>query len=65
LSIQYISYDMADERQHVAYGHKWLPKLMEKHGIKQSVETFIEESVALWEAEYRSGTLPIHDRPAD
>jgi hypothetical protein len=38
---------------------------MEKHGIKQSVETFIEESVALWEAEYRSGTLPIHDRPAD
>ena len=60
LSIQYINYDMADERQHVAYGHKWLPKLMEKHGIDKPVDDFIAETVALWEAEYRSGTLPIH-----
>ena len=24
---------------------------------------FIDETVALWEAEYRSGTLPVHDQP--
>ena len=28
LSAQYVSYDMADERQHVAFGHKWLQELM-------------------------------------
>jgi hypothetical protein len=60
LSIQYINYDMADERQHVAYGKKWIPKLMAAHGIDKPVEQFIDETVALWEAEYRSGTLPIH-----
>jgi hypothetical protein len=61
LSIQYISYDMADERQHVAFGHKWLPELMEKNGIQKPVKEFIDETVARWEAEYRSGKLPIHD----
>jgi bacterioferritin (cytochrome b1) len=60
LSIQYINYDMADERQHVAYGKKWIPKLMAAHGIDKPVEQFIDETVALWEAEYRSGALPIH-----
>ena len=60
LSIQYINYDMADERQHVAYGKKWIPKLMAAHGIAKPVEQFIEDTVALWEAEYRSGALPIH-----
>jgi hypothetical protein len=62
LSIQYINYDMADERQHVAYGKKWIPKLMEAHGINKPVEQFIDDTVALWEAEYRSGTLPIHEQ---
>jgi hypothetical protein len=62
LSIQYINYDMADERQHVAYGKKWIPKLMTAHGIDKPVEQFIDETVALWEAEYRSGTLPIHSQ---
>ena len=60
LSIQYINYDMADERQHVVYGKKWIPKLMAAHGINKPVEQFIEETVALWEAEYRSGALPVH-----
>ena len=63
LSAQFLSYDMADERQHVAFGHKWLPELLAKHGYTQPVETFIAETVALWEAEYRSGKLPIHDTP--
>jgi hypothetical protein len=62
LSIQYINYDMADERQHVAYGKKWIPKLMAAHGIDKPVEQFIDETVALWEAEYRSGALPVHDQ---
>lgn len=61
LSIQYITYDMADERTHVAYGKKWIPTLLEKQGIDKPVEQFIEETVALWEREYRSGLLPVHD----
>lgn len=60
LSIQYITYDMADERTHVAYGKKWIPELMAQQGIDMPVEQYIEEKVALWEKEYRSGALPIH-----
>ena len=60
LSAQFVSYDMADERQHVAYGTKWLPKLMKSHGIDTDVDTFIEETVAMWQAEYVSGALPLH-----
>ncbi len=59
LSAQYVSYDMADERQHVVFGHKWLPELMAKNGIDRPVDEFIEETVALWEREYSSGALPI------
>ena len=65
LSAQYVSYDMADERQHVAYGTKWLPELMEKNGIDQPVDDFIEEAVALWNSEYVSGKLPIHAKTED
>ena len=60
LSAQYVSYDMADERQHVAYGNKWLPQLMKAHGIDTPVEEFVAETVALWHTEYRSGALPLH-----
>ena len=60
LSADFLSYDMADERQHVAYGRKWLPQLMAQHGITMPVEQFIAETVRLWEAEYRSGALPLH-----
>ena len=59
LSAQYVSYDMADERQHVAFGHKWLPRLMQEHGINSPVEAFVEETVELWKREYSSGTLPL------
>lgn len=64
LSIQYITYDMADERTHVAYGKKWIPVLLAQQGIDKPVEQFIEETVALWEREYRSGLLPLHTEPA-
>ena len=60
LSIQYINYDMADERTHVAYGKKWIPELLKAQGIETPPEQFVEETVALWEREYRSGLLPIH-----
>jgi hypothetical protein len=60
LSAEFVSYDMADERQHVAYGRKWLPQLMAAHGITTPVDQFVDETVRLWEAEYRSGVLPIH-----
>ncbi len=65
LSIQYINYDMADERTHVAYGKKWIPELLKAEGITQPVEQFVEEAVKRWEAEYRSGVLPIHNAPAE
>lgn len=61
LSAEFISYDMADERQHVAYGRKWLPQLMAQHGITTPVDQFVDEAVARWEAEYRSGALPLHE----
>lgn len=65
LSIQYINYDMADERTHVAYGKKWIPELLKAEGITQPVEQFVEEAVKRWEAEYRSGVLPIHNAPTE
>ena len=61
LSAQYVSYDMADERQHVAFGHKWLPQLMAKNGIDAPVEEFIAETVALWEREYLTSALPLRN----
>lgn len=60
LSAQYVSYDIADERQHVAFGTKWLPALMAQNNIDIPVEQFIEETVALWQREYLSGDLPLH-----
>jgi len=60
LSAEFLSYDMADERQHVAYGRKWLPQLMLQHSITVPIEQFVEETVRLWDAEYRSGALPLH-----
>ena len=59
LSAQYVSYDMADERQHVAFGNKWLPELMARNSIDMPIEQFIDETVALWRREYVSGDLPL------
>ena len=61
LSAQYVSYDMADERQHVAYGTKWLPELMAQNNIAMPVEDFIAETIALWQREYVSGDLTLRD----
>ena len=61
LSAEFLSYDMADERQHVAFGRKWLPQLMAAHGIDAPVDQFVDATVRRWEAEYRSGALPLHE----
>lgn len=60
LSAQYVSYDMADERQHVAFGTKWLPELMARNKFDMPAEQFIKRTVALWQREYVSGDLPLH-----
>ncbi len=60
LSEQFVSYDMADERQHVAFGHKWLPELLQRSGETRPLEEFVADTLALWEREYVSGALPIH-----
>lgn len=60
LSAQFVSYDMADERQHVAFGTKWLPELMARNDIDMPSEEFIERTIDLWRREYVSGELPIH-----
>ena len=62
LSTEFISCDMADERRHVAFGHKRLPVLMEKQGIDKPVAQFIEETVALWNKEYVPGELPLRTK---
>lgn len=62
LSVQYLSYDMADERQHVAFGHHWLPELMRWQGETRSREEFVAATVDLWTEEYVSGKLPLHDQ---
>ena len=59
LSAQYVSYDMTDERQHVAFGTKWLPELMAQNQIDLPLDQFIEETIALWHEEYVSGRLPL------
>jgi hypothetical protein len=61
LSTQFVSYDIADERNHVAYGRRWLPELMARFGIKKDVKEFVDDTVRCWEEEYRSGLLPLHN----
>ncbi len=60
LSVQYLSYDMADERQHVAFGHRWLSELMRWQGETRSQNDFVAATVELWNNEYVSGKLPLH-----
>jgi hypothetical protein len=62
LSVQYLSYDMADERQHVAFGHRWLPELMRWQGETRSQDDFVAATVELWTDEYVSGSLPLLDQ---
>ena len=60
LSEQFVRYDIADETQHVRFGHKWLPDLLKNAGETRSVEDYIEAVLEVWRDQYLSGKLPIN-----
>ncbi|MFN5559208.1 MAG: hypothetical protein ACK5CF_00435, partial [Opitutaceae bacterium] len=60
LSEQFVRYDIADETQHVRFGHRWLPEMLRHIGEKRSVDTYTADVLKVWESEYRSGKLPIN-----
>ena len=60
LSEQFVRYDIADETQHVRFGKRWLPELIKHIGEKRSLEQYIEDSLKVWETEYKTGKLTIN-----
>ena len=60
LSEQFVRYDIADETQHVRFGKRWLPELIKHIGDERPLEKYIEDSLEVWETQYRSGKLPIN-----
>lgn len=53
------SYDIADETQHVRFGNKWLPVLLEKSGESRSVEQ-VKTDACTW----RESVLAVVYKPA-
>lgn len=60
LSEQFVRYDIADETQHVRFGHRWLPEMLRHIGETRSVDTYTADVLKVWESEYRTGKLPIN-----
>jgi len=60
LSEQFVRYDIADETQHVRFGKRWLPELIKHIGEKRTLEQYIEDSLKVWETEYKTGKLTIN-----
>jgi hypothetical protein len=60
LSEQFVRYDIADETQHVRFGKRWLPELLQHVGEKRSLKQYTEEVLKVWEEEYRTGKLTIN-----
>ena len=60
LSEQFVRYDIADETQHVRFGHRWLPEMLRHIGEKRSVDAYTADALKVWESEYRSGKLPVN-----
>ena len=58
LSEQFVRYDIADETQHVRFGHRWLPELLKHAGETRSVKDYTASALELWNTQYRSGKLP-------
>ncbi|HET7572048.1 MAG TPA: DUF455 family protein [Gaiellaceae bacterium] len=45
-----LAFDRSDEQNHVRYGHRWLPTLLELHGDDRDPKTFAAETEArFWE----------------
>jgi hypothetical protein len=60
LSEQFVRYDIADETQHVRFGHRWLPELLKYAGETRSVAEYTADVIKVWEQEYRTGKLSIN-----
>ena len=60
LSEQFVRYDIADETQHVRFGNRWLPELLNHVGETRPLKKYIEDVLKVWEAEYRTGKLTIN-----
>ncbi len=60
LSEQFVRYDIADETQHVRFGKRWLPALLEHTGETRSLEKYTEDCLKVWEEQYRTGKLTIN-----
>ena len=59
LSEQFVRYDIADETQHVRFGHRWLPELLRQAGETRDVATYTADCLQVWEREYRTGRLSV------
>jgi hypothetical protein len=60
LSEQFVRYDIADETQHVRFGKRWLPELLKHVGEKRPLKKYIDDVLAVWQSEYRTGKLTIN-----
>jgi hypothetical protein len=60
LSEQFVRYDIADETQHVRFGNRWLPVLLEHIGEERPLVQYTKDCLKVWEEEYRTGKLSIN-----
>ena len=60
LSEQFVRYDIADETQHVRFGKRWLPELLKHVSEKRTLKKYVEDALAVWQSEYRTGKLTIN-----
>ncbi len=60
LSEQFVRYDIADETQHVRFGKRWLPELLEHTGESRPLDQYIADCLKVWEEQYRTGKLSIN-----
>ena len=61
-----LAFDRSDEQNHVRYGHRWLPALMEMFGEKRAPEEFVEATRAKFAPIIRESNARIgHTLPPD
>jgi hypothetical protein len=60
LSEQFVRYDIADETQHVRFGKRWLPVLLEHTKENRTLEQYTADCLTVWEEQYRTGKLTIN-----
>jgi hypothetical protein len=59
LSEQFVRYDIADETQHVRFGRRWLPEMLQLTGEKRSFDDYTADVLKIWEREYKTGKLTL------